>query len=183
MPTLSASGTVTFGPQAPTVTEITVTSIALPVGPTPTGKGRLIHPTLGTLDYEHTPSSWDNIDGDVIVPPVWASAKTLQGSANTLWTGNLRDVTCVERWDSDTGELRMKMSMLRMLIAFFVAPPDPAEAQVEWWPNYTTNLGFKVALTNLTVGGQGITLDTLATRKDWARRDVALTLKILGRAA
>jgi hypothetical protein len=181
MPTLTNSTTVEFGPEAPTVAEISVTSIALPIGGTPTGKGRLIHPTLGTYDYEHTPSSWDNIDADVIIPPVWASAKTLQGSANTLWTGNIRDVVCVERWDADAGDIKMRMSMLRMLISFFTTPPDPASAYVQWWPSYTTELGFKVAITNLQVGGQGITLDTIASRKDWARREVTLTLKLLGR--
>ena len=181
MPTLSSSTTVTIGAGSPAIEEISITSLPLPVGPPPTGKGRLIHPTLGTYDYEHTPSSWDNIDADIIVPPTWASAKTLVGSANTLWIGNIRDVTCYERWDAETGDLRMRMTMLRMLLSFYQAPPDPASAQVQWFPNYTSNLGFKVALTSLTVGGQGVTLDTLATRQDWARRDVVLALTILGR--
>lgn len=181
MPSLTNNATFTFGPASPQVEEVAIEIMALPVGPAPTGHGRLVHPTLGTLDYDYTPTNWTNIDADLIVAPVWATSKTLRGSANTLWRGDVRDVVCVERWDSDAGGLKMRMETLRMLIAFFVNPPDPANATVQWWPNYTSDQGFKVAITNLTVGGQGVTLDTLATRKGWARRDVELTLKILGR--
>jgi hypothetical protein len=181
MPTLTNTATFTFGPITPTVTTTTVTVLALPIGGAPTGKGRLTHPVLGVLDYDYRPSNWSNLDSDILIEPVWASTKTLQGSANTLWRGDVRDVVCVEQWDSDAGDLRMPMEMLRTLIAFYSNPPDPADGYVAWYPTYASDLSFKVALTNLTVGGQGITLDFIATLQDWARRDVALTLKVLGR--
>jgi hypothetical protein len=181
MPALTNSATLSFGPGSPAVDEVTVTVLALPVTPAPTGRGRLVHPTLGTLDYNYAPTNWTNIDGDVLTTPVWASSKTLQGAATTLWRGDLRDVTCTEHWDQDAGELRMPIEMLRTLIAFYSNPPDPASGYVAWHPTYTTDLVFKVALVGLTVGGQGITLDSIATRRHWARRDVELTLKVLGR--
>lgn len=181
MPTLNNSATLAFGPGSPAVEDVTVTVLALPITGAPTGRGRLVHPTLGTLDYDYAPTNWTNIDGDVLSSPVWASSKTLQGAATTLWRGDLRDVTCIEHWDQDAGELRMPIGMLRSLIAFYSNPPDPASAYVAWHPTYTTDLVFQVALVNLTVGGQGITLDSIATRRNWARRDVELTLKVLGR--
>lgn len=181
MPSLTNSATFTFGPEAPEVSEVAVTLLALPIPTAPSGRGRLVHPTLGTLDYTYAPTNWTNIDSDVIVTPVWATSKTLQGSASTLWQGDLRDVTCIERWDQDAGGVRMPMDMLRTLIAFFCNPPDPASSQVVWHPNYTSDLVFKVAMVDLTVGGQGITLDAVASWRLWARRDVELSLKILGR--
>jgi hypothetical protein len=181
MPTLTNSSTLTFGPSSPVVDEVTVTILTLPVTSAPTGRGRLVHPTLGTLDYNYAPTNWTNIDGDVLTPPVWAVSQTLQGAATTLWRGNLRDVTCIEHWDQDAGELRMPIEMLRTLIAFYSNPPDPANGYVAWYPTYTTDLAYKVAMTSLTVGGQGITLDSIATRRNWARRDVELALKILDR--
>lgn len=181
MPSLTNTATFSFGPASPTAEETTVSVVPLPLAPAPSGRGRLVHPTLGTLDYDYAPSNWTDIDGDVIVRPVWATSKTLQGSATTLWQGDVRDVVCIERWDQDAGELRMPIDMLRSLIAFYMNPVNPADGYVAWHPTYTTDLAFKVALVNLTCGGQGITLDSIATRRDWARRDVELTLKVLGR--
>ena len=183
MPTLTNSATFTFGPASPIVEEVTVTVLALPMTRAPTGRGRLVHPTLGTLDYDYAPTSWTNVDADVLSSPVWASSKTLQGAATTLWRGDLRDVTCIEHWDQDAGELRMPIFMLRTLVAFYANPPDPANAYVTWHPTYTSDLVFNVAMVGLTVGGEGITLDSIATRRNWARRDVELSLKVLGRVA
>lgn len=148
------------------------------------GLGRLVHPTLGTLDYAHPPTEWTNIDGDIIAPPTWASTKTLSGTSNTLWAGNIRDVVCVERW-RDRGALRMTMGQLRSMLAFYCTPPDPSAAAVHWYPEYTSSLGFSVAMVSLTVGGDGVTLDWVARRAPAesfvADRDVELRLRILGR--
>lgn len=185
MPTLTNSASLSVGAGTPGYSEATIT--LLPAAPATGGMGRLIHPTLGTLDYEHPPTSWTNLRGGVIVPPVWASSKTLQGSANTLFAGALRDVTCVERWTGENGgELRMLMSQLDAMIAMYVTPPDPAVAAVQWWPNYESSIGYLVALTRLTVGGQGITLDWVSHASDYdagdsaVTRDVELQLQILG---
>jgi hypothetical protein len=181
MPTLTNSATLAIGGAVSAVEEVAITVV--PATSVSTGKGRLVHPTLGTLDYTHAPNSWTNIDGDVLPAPVWASSKTLQGSANTLWTADIRDVTVVERWTADSGGLKMKMSMLRTLLLFWQTPPDPASAWVLWYPTYTTDLSFKVLLTDLQVGGEGITLNPLATKKNWATEEVALFLKIVARNA
>lgn len=180
MATLTNTATLTIGAAEPEIEEVEVTVIAAPGSAT--GNGRLVHPTLGTLDYDNTPNEWTNIDGDVIPFPTWASAKTLKGAANTLWRADIRDVTISEKWTNEvSGGLVMRMAMLRTLLAFFLNPPDPAAAWVLWYPTYTTDLSFKVLMTNLTVGGEGITLDTIATKLDWATREVALTLKVVAR--
>lgn len=178
MPTLTNSDTFTIGGAAPVVEELSL--LVLPPASSTTGKGRLVHPTLGTLDYDNAPTRWRNIDGDIIAAPTWASTKTLQGAANTLWPGAIRDVDCLEAWDSDAGGIKMRMSMLRGLILFFQNPPDPAVGAVQWYPSYTTDLAYTVALVDLTVGGQGVTLD-FVSRQGWARGDVELTLRVLGR--
>ena len=57
------------------------------------GRGRLIHPTLGTLDYPNAPDLWRNVDTDVIVAPVWANAKHAPRLHLTRFgKGNIRDV-------------------------------------------------------------------------------------------
>lgn len=179
MPTLTNSATLAIGAGAPAVEEVAITVI--PAASVASGSGRLVHPTLGTLDYSYTPNKWTNVDGDVIARPTWASSKTLKGSANTLWRSDIRDVTVVERWTRDAGGIIMPMNMLRNLLLFFGNPPDPASAWVLWYPTYTTDLSFKVLLTDLQVGGDGITLDTIATKKGWATEEVALFLKIVAR--
>lgn len=175
MPVLTSSATITVGAGV-AVTE-SVSLAILPALGAATGNGRLIHPTLGVYDYLQSPKEWIGIDGDVLIPPIWASSKTLLGSANTLWQGNIRDVLCEEHW---TGQLTSSAEHLRMLLSFWQNPPDPALAYVLWYPNYTTALGFKVLLTELTVGGQGITLNKIL-RQGWNNGQIVLKLKIAGR--
>lgn len=178
MPTLSSSATFTIGAASPAVETLDIP--ILPAVGSTTGRGRLIHPTLGTLDFAQGPDEWSGLDTDVLTPPVWASTKTLSGAANTLWRGTLRDGLCVERWTGEDG-LSMPLAQLRVLLAFWQNPPDPASGAVQWWPNYATALGFKVAITAIKVGnGDGITLDYIS-RQGWVQGPVAVTYKILGR--
>lgn len=179
MTTLTSSATFTIG-DAPITTE-SATVVVLPVAGAGEGFGRLIHPTLGTYDYAKCPDEWLNLDGDVIVPPVWASQQTLGGAANTLWPGYLKDVVTEERWVGEGG-LSMSTEQLRMLIAMWMNPVDPAAGFIEWWPNYTTTLGFKVAILSVESGGQGITLDHIARVQGWMPYAVTLRMRILGRA-
>lgn len=180
MPAISNSATFTFGAAALVAETVDIEVLALPFPSTDTGTGRLVHPTLGTLDYDYAPTLWTNIDGDVLFSPVWATTKTLRGAASTLWRGDLRDVQCVERWEQWAGDLKMRMEMLRTLWAFYANPPEPPDAWIEWHPTYTTELAFRVALTSLTVGGEGVNLDP-TTKQGWARGDVELRLQVLGR--
>ncbi len=185
MPTITATSTFTVAPapvaavSAPVFVSLTLGGADMP------GMGRLVHPTLGALEYTHPPTEWVNIDGDVIAPPVWASTKTLRGTSNTLWPGDIRDVVCVERW-RERGSLRMPIGQLRSLVAFYCNPPDPALAAVQWFPDYTSELGFRVAMVSLTVGGEGVALDWVSVADPdnafVADRDVELRLRILGRA-
>src|SRR5579862_3243807 len=97
MPTLTSSSTLAIGSGS-----AVVESVAIPILPgivAPGGKGRLIHPTLGTLDYDYAPDEWVNLAHDVIVPPVWATTKTLSGASNALWPGDIRDVEVQEIWN------------------------------------------------------------------------------------
>jgi hypothetical protein len=175
MTTLTSSATLTIGAGTTTIQQASVPIIAA-LGAA-TGNGRLIHPTLGTYDYIHKPKEWDNIDADIVVPPVWASSKTLSGGSNTLWQGHIRDVECVERW---TGELTASLAHFRMLLSFWQTPPDPNDGYVQWWPNYTSTLGFKVILSSLSVGGQAVSLNLLS-RQGWLNEEVELRLRIVDR--
>ncbi len=163
--------------------------VVLPPAPSSLGKGRLIHPTLGTLDYEYPPTAWTNLDTDVIAQPIWASSKTLLGSSNALWAGDIRDITCTEQWTSERGQLRMPIGQFRTLLAMVLNPPDPDVDVVEWYPSYANALGYRVALTTLSVGGQGVSLNWLSRADDYledaigwiADNDVVLAIKIIGR--
>jgi hypothetical protein len=96
MTTLTAATTFSIGAST-TVVESAQTTI-LPVIASGTGRGRLVHPTLGTYDYEQMPDEWVNVDGDVLIAPIWSSVRTLDGDANTLWQGDIRDVEVEEHW-------------------------------------------------------------------------------------
>lgn len=178
MPTLTASASFTIGAGSPDVEEITLDILPAAVGGA--GLGRLVHPTLGTYDYSMSPSQWNGIDTDVVVPPVWASTKTLSGAANTLWRGSVRDAVCVERWGTDAG-VSMPADMFRMLLAFWQNPPDPANGFIEWWPSYTSAFGYKVILLDFKAGGgQGINLDTVMNQ-GYVVGPAELTLRVVER--
>lgn len=183
MATLTSSATVTIGAGS-----AVVDSVAIPILPalgSSLGKGRLIHPTLGTLDYDHAPDEWRNVDSDVIVAPVWANSKTLVGSSNALWPGNIRDVEVEERW---TQALNVSAVFFRQLMTFYQTPPDPdTDSPVQWWPNYATALGFQVAIKDVAIGdsgkGGGIVLTPVLPLRGWVDGKVVITMQILGRAS
>jgi hypothetical protein len=175
MTILTSSATIAVGDGATAVDSVQLT--VLPAVSVSSGRGRLVHPSLGTYDYVRGPDEWTNIDGDAIIPPIWASTKTLLGSANTLFVGNLRDVTVEERW---TQSVAAEIDHVRTLLAFWMNPPDPSLAYVEWYPTYTSNLGYKVILLSVTVGGKEITLSSLV-HQGWVRGPIVLKMKIAGR--
>lgn len=175
MTILTSQTTFTVGEAS---TETVAASVTiLPVPGVGTGRGRLVHPTLGAYDYPHVPDEWSNMDGDAIIAPIWGSAKTLNGAANTLFAGALRDVVVEERWN---GELSLSLAMLRMLASFWMSPPDPAVDYVEWYPSYTNALGFKVIILEIDVNGQGFNLDYIS-RQGWVPNSVVLRMRIAGR--
>lgn len=177
MTTLTSSATITVGAGATAIDSVQLT--VLPAISSSNGRGRLIHPTLGIYDYPRGPDEWTNIDGDVLVPPIWSSTKTLVGSANTLFVGNIRDVMVEERW---VQAVAAEASMVRALMAIWMNPPNPSVAYVEWYPTYTSTLGFKVILVGLTVGGKDVTLSSLVNQ-GWVRGPIVLRMKIAGRVA
>lgn len=175
MTTLTSSATFSIGAAA-VVTE-SASTLILPVASASQGRGRLIHPSLGTYDYQHAPDEWTNLDGDVLIAPIWASSKTLSGSSNTLWMGDIRDVTVEEHW---TGQLSASLAHLRMLLAFWQNPPDPADAYVQWYPSYANTHGYNVLLLAVEVGGQAVTLNYIS-RQGWVAAPITLRMKIAGR--
>lgn len=180
MTTLTASTTVTIQAASP-VSESVQLAVIPALSSGVLGKGRLVHPSLGTLDYFLEPHQWTNIDGDVLIPPIWSSAKTLSSTANTLWPGALRDVVCVESWIPEKG-LSMPLSMLRTMAAFYLNPPDLAAGQyVEWYPNYTSELGFKVIIEDLKVDGETMKMSPLVKGAELVEFEVKLSLRIAER--
>jgi hypothetical protein len=161
----------------------------LPAFPSGSGPGRLVHPTLGTYDYLQPPDEWVNLTGDVIIPPTWSDSLTLTGDSNSLWAGNIRDVTVEERWLA-AGGLAMYTAQLAMFLSMFQTPVDPATGAVLWYPNYATTLGYKVAILDCSVAGSGggggrsvsggVSLDVFS-KGGFVTGAVSLTMKILGR--
>lgn len=191
MTILTSSSTFTIGAGS-----VVTQTVDIPILPLLTsgefGKGRMIHPTLGTLDYDFPPDEWVNVDGDVIIAPTWATQKTLQGAINTLWQGDIRDVIVEEHW---TQENNISATAMRMFLAFWQNPPDPdaGAAPLQWWPNYCTSLGFEVALINVCVGAglrnireryDGTVFNGYMMDPDdpWVTEPITLTMRVLGRA-
>ncbi|SFM12880.1 hypothetical protein [Nitrosomonas communis] len=175
MTILASQTTFTVGEASTEAVSVNIT--ILPAIGAATGKGRLIHPTLGTYDYEYCPDEWSNIDGDAIITPIWTSSKTLNGTSNTLMMGNIRDVVVEERW---TGGLSTSLEMVRILAAFWQNPPDPAIDYVKWYPNYVNANGYKVILTDLELNGQGLNFDFIS-RQGYVTGTLVLRMRIAGR--
>lgn len=180
MTILTSSASFTIGDAATVTEQITIS--VLPAVGAAVGRGRLVHPALGTYEYARAPDQWTNMDGDAIVAPTWASTRTLGGAANTLWKGSIRDVEVVERWNADGG-LSMTVDQLRMLVAHWSNPPDPAVSRVKWYPSYVNANGYEVALVSLTSGGgDGIALNhVIFNEAGYVNFDVELRLRILGK--
>jgi hypothetical protein len=179
MTTLTTTGTFTIGDG--TLASASTTLRILPASGVGSGPGRLIHPDLGTYDYPRSPDQWVNVDGDVIIPPVWASAKTLKGASNTLFQGDIRDVLIEEHW---VQTLAMDLAQARMLIAMWQNPPDPADGFVEWYPSYANDLGFQVVMLDLSIGQAGGQTFTPLVKNGsgYVRGPVKLKMRIVDRA-
>jgi hypothetical protein len=200
MSTLTSSGTFTVAGSSE-YSQVEYSGSVLPPVSYPQGNGRIIHPVLGAFDYQCKPDEWLNIDGDAVIAPTWASTKTLKGAAHSLWLGDIRDVVCEERWLGKDG-LAMPASQMRMLLAIWIIPVDPTIGYVQWYPNYTTNIGYNVLPVDLVVGSAGrssmarmagvgyqvIVLDDVVNTKDidggldgWITQPVTFFLKLVGR--
>jgi len=178
MATLTNSTAFTIAASSTVVADVDIEVIA--VAAAGEGRGRLIHPTLGTFDYPYMPEQWVNMDGDAIIAPKWQTSETLSSGQATLWGGNVRDVECVETWTAPGG-LSMPMTMLRMFMSFFQNPVDPTVDYLQWWPSYTTTLGFDVVMKSLTVGGSDILL-TDVTLQGWCDKPVSMVYQLRGPA-
>lgn len=186
--TTTLEGTATFTVAgAGAIQTVSYSTTILPAFVPPDGKGRLVHPMLGALDYAAKPDEWVNLLDDVVIPPVWAVTKTLGGSLHSLWPGYLRDVVVEERWKS-LGGLAMPIGQLRMLVNMWMNPPNPeTEGYVSWFPNYATGASFSVIVLGVKAG-DGITLDDVIHSKDaygendgWVTAQVTVTMKIVER--
>jgi hypothetical protein len=178
MTTLTSSSTLTLTDGSIVTESLSLT--VLPSLPAGSGKGRLVHPTLGTYDYDHEPTEWTNMMGSVIIPPIWSSNKTLGGASSTVWAGTIKDVVCEERWTA-TGGLAMRTTQLAMLLSMYQNPPDPSTAWVSWYPNYATTDGFKVLITDLSVGeSNSISLNGFA-RGGFVQGKVTMKLRIIAK--
>lgn len=174
MTTLTASTTFSVGASS-TVVESTPV-IILPAVAAGSGRGRLVHPTLGTYDYAYMPDEWVNVDGDVIIAPIWASSKTLDGAANTLWQGNIRDVEVEEHWT-----FAVSIEHVRSILSFWQNPPDPDDGYVSWYPNYVNGNGYQVLMLSVTIAGNGVQLNWIARRHSFVIEDLALRMRIVAR--
>lgn len=180
MTLLTATTNFTILDASPVVESITLSVVA--AGAPGTGTGRMVHPTLGTLDYTLPPHEWTSMGEDAIISPIWASLQTLSSSANTLWPGNLRDVAPEERWIPSAG-LSMPLPMLKALIAFWMNPPDPAVGYIEWHPSYVTTLKYHVVITSVEVSGAPMTMSPQTVGTDLVEYPVTVKMRITGRVA
>jgi hypothetical protein len=175
---LTASATFTVADSSAVSTSGQII-IQPPVGIGTGGKGRLIHPTVGTYDYLVRPTHTVNFDGEVAYPPVWRHTMTLGGGVDALWPGFIRDVEVIEHWA--TGEVGCPIDHLRMLWTLFANPPAVGVVPVIWVPNYASSAEFDVAIVDVTAGGKEYTLDRRLAEWGYAPQPVELKMRILAR--
>jgi len=153
MTTLSSSAT--FSVASSTALTISTTVPVFPAVTAPDGNGRIVHPDLGSYDYEFKPDEWINMDTDAIIAPVWASTRTIGGAAHALWEGSIEDVVVEERWGGKQNGMSMPITQLRQLMAIWQNPVDPSVGYVQWFPNYINGNGYNVIPLDLVVGSAG----------------------------
>jgi hypothetical protein len=175
MATLTSSETFSVGAAATIEETVQIPVVSAPVPPS--GTGRLVHPTLGTYDYEMAPPEWGNMDVDAVVPPIWQNSKTLTGGSNTLWIGVVQDVEVYERW---TGPVAMYAPQMRMFLDMWTNPPIPPE-YVVWYPNYLNEFAFKVIILDVSTGGsKGVNMDyTLFQGNGFVKGPVTLSMRLV----
>lgn len=175
MATLTSSEIFSVGAATAVEESVTIPVVSAPVAPS--GTGRLVHPTLGTYDYEMAPPEWGNMDSDAVINPVWQNVKTLTSGSNTLWRGNIQDVEVYERW---TGAVAMYAAQFRMMMDMWTNPPAPPE-YVVWYPNYVNANAYKVVILDLNCGGsKGVNLDyTLFQSQGFIRGTVTLSMRLV----
>ncbi len=177
---LTATATFTVADQA-SVSESITTIVQPPVGVGTGGRGRLVHPVLGTYDYVNSPDETVNIDGDVCIAALWSRAQSIGGQVDTLWPSYLRDGNVIERWiQTDVGA---PIAHLRMLWQLFTNPPAAGGTQVIWAPNYATNRTYYVILAGVTAGGEEYKLNRYLAKKGYAPNPVELRMRIIGYAS
>lgn len=177
MTTLTSTSTVTLTPGSTDSSSVGIT--VLPLATTAPATGRLIHPTLGTLDYPYAPDEWVGVDTDIIIPPTWAYSQTLNGGANTLWAGSIKDVVARERWNSD---ISMPLAFVRTLLNFYMNPPAPESGYVEWQPSYVNPHRYSVILSSVNSGGSDLVMDYI-TRQGWLAGVLELQLRLVAKIA
>ncbi len=181
MTTLTASSTIAIGESTPEQESVTIT--VLPLAAPGEGRGRLIHPTLGTFDYEFPPDRWSGLRTDLVVPPVWAVTPTLGGAFLAQWDGSIEDVEVLEQWEDG---ISMKAGDLDTLLSFWQSPPDPSlgvpSGYVQWWPSYATDLGFYVAILEVAAGsGAGVETTKFGLDEGWVEGSTTLRMRIVAR--
>ncbi len=180
---MSLTSSASFAVADSSIVSATATVTVQPaVGHGTGGRGRLTHPSISVYDYWNTPDEVVNLDGDIIYLPDWLHTKTLAGGADTLWTGQRRDVRVIERWlQGDVGSL---LEHLQQLYLFAANPPNPeTPSYVTWSPNYATASQYYVAIVGVRAGGSAYTLNTRLKASGYAPQPVELELQILGDVA
>lgn len=182
---MALSASTTFDVQAAATVSAEAAVTVLPaVGYGTGGKGRIVHPSLGILDYYAQPDETDGLDGDVIVKPLWSRQRTIGGQIDTLWNGFIRDAVVVERWIN--GDVGSPLNHARALYQMFMNPPSPDDGMdgaVLWAPSYATARTYRVVLADLRIGGEGYSIDWILTKSGpYTPSPVELELRILGYA-
>lgn len=173
--TITASSTFTVA--SGSALSASVSSSVLAAVTSPSGRGRLVHPQLGTYDYANTPDEVEGIDATGLVRPLWIHSVTVGGGVDALWPGHIRDVTVVERWRN--GDVGSTLALFRALWQMFsTTPTDPVGTWVVWSPNYLSAVQYRVLLVDVRAGG-GQVLDLRLLRKGYAPQPVELQMRLV----
>lgn len=174
---LSSNTSVSVADRTTASSDLTDTLLP-PVGVGTGGRGRLVHPTLGTYDYANTPDETVNVEVVASMPPLWLHSQTISGAVETRWLGVLQGMRVVERWlNGDVGAL---LTHLNQLWTFYANPPNPdAASYVTWAPNYAHSAVYNVVIVGLRCGGTEYTLNQRLKGYGYAPQPVELEMSIV----
>lgn len=179
MAIIETSTTISVGNKGAVVTEADIR--LLPASSGTLALRKLVYPNneLAPLIYCKNPDEWTNFDTEPLVKrPSVAAMRTLAGNRLTGWKGFSKDALVTETWRGGENEASLSLDCVRQLYAYYENPPD--NAFIEWHPRDRTNKVYHILIDRVTVDGEQMKFDFLASHHGYVLGDVNFSFYIIG---
>lgn len=184
MTTLTAQTTFTIAAAQATFTD-SADLVLLPENTGVDARRELHYPgnTFPPLIYPDDPDETVNFDSTPLTArPQLKLEKTIAGTKTAVWPGYKGDLLVQEIWKGQEKVSRMESYYFRRLVEYFFNPP--ASGFIKWIPkDRGDDVGYWIRIFSLSVGGNEIKLNTVATVNNLVVNEIILAFEIVGVAS